>query len=404
MPISFSNLSGGASSSTTKTYYGGTGTFTVNLPSAAYNVTPHTSLELDGTELAAGTDAKVFGSITTLKSSFGATDFSSNTEVPGANGGNNVWSVATNGSRIVASGSNSTNPIYYSDNDGASWTAASGSLGSTYQLILNVVWESVTGRFLAAGKDKVNNFWQWLQSTDGNTWTQLSKGGSYANNTTHDENLFSFSNGVTVGMTNTYITVLKPNSNTVTRYNNTNYRYIGTPDYANNRIYMLNRNNSSQWYVLDVGGLNDNLGSTNSVTGSSNVIDAVASNGEDTIVAFYANTYRTSTDGGATWTNAQSIPGINSSWDAMVAFLNGSFMVYGYNSSSGYVFAVSQDGLTWSNGSSIEYSSVRQYFYYGGKLYIAWQSSSSKYNFLSSPVNNLQATIETLGELVAPDA
>jgi hypothetical protein len=397
MAINFSEL-GGAGSSTVKTYLGGSGTFTVSLPSAAYNVTPHTALTLDGTELAAGTDLKVFGSITTLQSTFGLADFASDTEIGSPTG--TIFDVAYNGSRLVVVTSNGTNPVYYSDNNGASWTGATGTASAGYNAFWTVVWEKVSGRFLATGKTSNNEF-AWLQSSDGITWTEMSRAGSTTSSNTN-EKLYAFPNGTTVGISSSFMDVLKAGETTVTRYTNGAFLPDGSsPDYSTNKIYFIKSGQTEYYYALSVNSISNNPTGQVQVSGSTTAINSLAANG-DNIVAFYGGTYRTSTDGGATWTGQSSIPGIGGSTGSTSVYINGQFLVYGYDSGV-YVFAMSTDGLTWSNTSEIEYTSVRQYRYYYGKLFLVF-SSRNNYHVLSSPVNNLQATIETLGQLVAPDA
>jgi hypothetical protein len=400
MPVNFSSLGGGgASSSTVKTYYGGTGTFTVSLPSAAYNVTPHTALTLDGTELAAGADLKVFGSITTLKSTFGLSDFASDTQISSPSG-YTIFDVASNGSRIVIVTANGSNPFYYSDNNGASWTAATGTQSVGYNNFWGVVWEKVSGRFLATGRASNNQF-AWLQSSDGITWTALSRSG-VTTSTSTNEKFYVFPNGTTIGIASSFMDVLKAGETTVTRYQNGVFLPDGSsPDYSTNKIYFKKSGQTEYYYAISVNSISNSPSGQVQVSGSATSIDSLAANG-DTIVAFYGSTFRTSTDGGATWTGNLSIPGIGGSTGSISVYINGQFLVYGYDSGV-YVFAISTDGLTWSNSSEIEYASVRQYRYYDGKLFLVFNSRSNYY-FISAPINNLQATIETLGELVAPDA
>jgi hypothetical protein len=399
MAINFSEL-GGAGSSTVKTYLGGAGVFTVSLPSAAYNVTPHTALTLDGTELAAGTDVKVFGSITTLQSTFGLTDFASDTEISSPSG--TIFDVAYNGSRLVVVTSNGSNPIYYSDNNGASWTAATGTQSVGYSNFWTVVWEKVSGRFLATGKTSNNEF-AWLQSSDGITWTELSRSGTTTSSNIN-EKLYAFPNGTTIGISSSHMDVLKAGETTVNRYQNSYFLPDGSsPDYSTNKIYFKKSGQTEYYYALSVNSISNSPTGQVRVSDSATSIDSLAANG-DTIVAFYGSTFRTSTDGGATWTSNLSLPSIGGSTGSNSVYINGQFLVYGYDgNSSTYSFAMSADGLTWSNTSEIEYASVRQYRYYDGKLFFVF-SSRSNYYVLSSPVNNLQATIETLGQLVAPDA
>jgi len=402
MPISLSSLAGGgAASSTTKTYLGGTGTFTLNLPAGAYDVTAHTALTLDGTELSANANTKVFGSITKLKSAFGPTDFSSDTEISPSIGGVYVRSTATNGSRLVIATS-STTPMFYSDDDGATWTVGSNQPSGTYHNVLTVVWDPIGERFLASGSYN-NSQWVWIQSADGATWSPLSKAGSYTTNTYGNEKMWTFSNGYTVAMATDYIDVLAPGSNSVTRYYNSSYRVDGaSANYADNTIYMVNGNSSSYYYVIDVSSISNSLSSPKQVNNSGTGMDGVGANG-DTIVVLYSSQYITSTDGGATWGPISSIPGIANSHSGNCNFVNGSFVIYGYNGSNNYVFTTSTDGLTWTSSNGPEYNGLRDINFDNGKLYVTW-ANRTNFNVLAASQTALQATIETLGELVAPDA
>ena len=400
MAISSFGGTSSAASGTSSTYYGGQGTFTLNLPAAAYNVTPYTSLYVDGDEISAGTDTKIFGSISNIQSTYQSIDFSSNIE--SGNVGSNLKATATNGSRLVA-GTDGIARLYYSDNDGATWTAGTGVSSSDYSQIESVAWDPTAERFLATTKKSSDNYWRWLQSSDGASWSELSRTGT-TSNTNFPTRLFVFDNGYVVATATDQLDILEPNSDTVRRYSNGDFTDNGSShDPVNGKLFMINGGSTTSLFVIDVASFSGTLPSSKSPSLGTSVHTIMGSG--DTVIAVTSSAqYKLSQDGGSTWGSLTSIPGISNSINSISYYANGQFIIYGYNGSGAYVGAVSLDGLTWSNFSQIEYTGVRQYNYYNGTLYITWDSSRNYFNKLSAPLATLKAKIEKLGDLVAPDA
>ena len=381
--------SAAASGSSEVTYLGGAGTFTLNLPAAAYEIEPITRLLLEGEEVSASqTASKVFGSIGTIGSPYGQPELGTIYDNILSTGLSRVDGFANSGSIMVAVGNN---VVRTSSDNGQNWTTRSISGLSAAGC---VGWDG--SRFVIGGNG--NSGVEFYQSTDGVSWTVMSISGSV---NTAPYKMFFGPSGLTAVSQYAFYDISLGSDTVYSQTTSQQWVEGSYLDQVTGILYVPLWISSSRNYVRAIQTPTASNSPYEFGVGSSQIWFGIVAH-NDTVVVFAEGTAGVRvTNGGATFTNFSHTL---RDYPDMGTYAEGLFLMPGRNSSLNAELLSSEDGITWTVNS---YDRTRTSFVHYdsrvGQLALVGDGYSSIYT-INSSAESIKAKITKLGELTAPDA